>query len=1336
MNHCNDNKLKKKRIVQKYFLAQKAKQKQNPSSKAAHHEGESIKRKTVVKIELPRTATKSFIPDKPKKVILRIPGTKRKRTREIFCKLSACRNKRKERRSIHIRNCSNRLEACREAIARKRFIRRTSRKAQRCSTRMTQNSKASKTRGTIKKRRPLKRTYIVRRRVKRMQSSDIKSFTKGVSTRIAKKHRRKLRKDFWSCFNPRFVPIVTRGMSRSYNSWKKNMGVNNSDLHNISFAAALFNSGNPKKACPETEMVESQKMTNQPRSSYNPANCLSNNQSYNTHRYLPTMRQGESLEVSPAMPSSSIPLRNLNQVACFNFEKSRSDQSANLFTSSPALYAGKGPFGTAGLQENTNVKQKFYRESSCSRVKSSDKTMKIRRKSYSATRVVTDFDSSKKESVFAIETRTWDEATVITQDENVTSDLMQKLSARNNNRISEDSNNDCVKLESHSKKGIDSVMHPAAVLNNIVEPQKNPLSFTENSTKLDENITVKVDEKCRLLLEEIKKFFTFYQSKYEDAKLEDLPYFLKLLSDKKNRLPEGSDDFESNFRNETEVISADKNNEENTRMNPEHVFTPVRGKLEQEGDEHILDCEKLKLFHDKLQDSQPVERNPIDTESGLCETPPLTFPNLLLNDQLCNLEVNANKKCIQLKSFRRKPANQDRKSEAFSVQSAEVSHFIENNLDKAHNKALSMPVLTTYTHQTSNKLVENEYNNYLCNNSDVPKFQDQELWRNIYETNDTSNYSLSFASTQQSEETRRISPSNSKFWELFNPKTSASVSISDESFDSIASEETNTSSLSSNQDEKSFESISGMCKTFVMENVAPKSDDGNTKYFRSYKNKCTSSIDVLSRTLKTNLSMTECADENQKIKNPGFMLSARAGTRDAIIPMGDNSHKDCLHLNMSGSCEKNEENNEYNYAQLNSNKLGGKPHLPERLKSKKVNYYLNDKQNFPDRSSSAETSENSGLYKFSDPTYNYIRSSDYGDINSYCSTSTVEEFSMDSNSFPKWCHDCDTSYCNTTDSFLSSHSSQNLILLSKSAPESVSGSYSSEGIEMAVRQDECSNNLSNTNLSETSLNFSVDSLSSQNSPSDSCMVISSCSEDENDGNSNDEPPLKYGEARIPMTSFDFKKEAISSSENGGNFDHGTVKTSEQSIMSQEVSNNVTNENSGKSESKFKLKRVPSRSKMKKKKFENGCLYWLKQKRLKNVNQRKSIKYIPINISKRKNCDCRSLKIKFVMSSKVPKAQSGDQRENNLKSSANLRSHSIYNQQQGDSDSQSVSDVYSSICSQDVKRLLLEQLSTNEVLAQIGLRVCAYETPVELIVSPHRKNKKGAYHKILTFCGYD
>ncbi|GFV07806.1 hypothetical protein TNCV_305541 [Trichonephila clavipes] len=47
---------------------------------------------------------------------------------------------RQERRSMRLRDCSNRLEACREVIARKKFMRRMSRNPKTCSSRKRQSS--------------------------------------------------------------------------------------------------------------------------------------------------------------------------------------------------------------------------------------------------------------------------------------------------------------------------------------------------------------------------------------------------------------------------------------------------------------------------------------------------------------------------------------------------------------------------------------------------------------------------------------------------------------------------------------------------------------------------------------------------------------------------------------------------------------------------------------------------------------------------------------------------------------------------------------------------------------------------------------------------------------------------------------------------------------------------------------------------------------------------------------------------------------------------------------------------------------------------------------------
>ncbi|GFY54664.1 hypothetical protein TNIN_146441 [Trichonephila inaurata madagascariensis] len=1081
-------------------------------------------------------------------------------------------------------------------------------------------------------------------------------------------------------------------MSRSYNSWKETLGVNNSEQRNISFATALFGSGNPKKTCPETQTVESQNVTNRRWISYSPTNRFVTNQPFSKFGHLPTLKQGESL----VMPSSSIPLRNYNQVPYFNFENSnKCNQVINFFTTPLSSKAGKGPFGILELKGNANVGQES------SQVKIKDNTIKMRRKSFSETRIVTDFD---KKSVFSFKTSIWDEATVIEKEEKGASNLIQSLAAVNNTPTSKNSNGIKIEISSRKRNDTRKCQSSPGDASNIVELKRNYQGSTKDFEKLNENIMEKIHKERRLLLEEIKKFFTFYHPEYENAGLKDLPPNLNLMNDNKKRIPENNPR-EFNFRNQTEVMSGKKSNEEISKMNLEHVSVPTLDKLPEKED-NVEECEKPKIPDDGLQNSQPFERNAKKTESKeeimKPEVPPLTFTNLLLNDQLCNLEANRNKKTFLYRSFRGISANQDRNSEPFSVESADVCHFNLNNSNKVQNHTACLPPLSNPTHQTNEESVENEDRKDLCENSNLSNFTEQEKWKN-------SNVSPpGFFSVAQSGGIIDVSTSSSEFWELNSWLTSTSESLSNGTFGSNASDTTNVIHFSSGRDKKSFENISGFRReTLGMENIRSESDNEYRNSLESYESRSASSIDILSRALNANLSMSECADENQK--NSSF---ASSNTTEVCYPKMLSGRD--MDLNMPPNCSRNDENKVYNYTRLNSGKHGVKPNFSARSKSKKVNNYLNNKLNFLIPSSTSGKSEDIGPFKFSAPVYNYIDSSECEvcDLNS--SSNTVEEFSAKSNSFPKWCYDYDTSYCETSDSFVSSNSTQNFVLFEDS-PQPFGSERAGD-----------SSNISNLNLSVSSLNISVESISSQNSASDSCLVTSSSSEDENE-----QKQLKPG-----TTSIEFSKETILSNEEDGSFEHRAAKPFANSLLRQTFTKVSSNNRSKGSESKFKLKRVPSRRTINKKKFENGCLYWLKQKRIRNVNHNDSIDYIPISISKKNNCKCRSLKIKFIMPSKAPKSQIGDQRKNYVNTSANHRGPSIRKQQQGNGDSRNAGDVCNGFCSQEIKKVLLEQLSTNEVLSQIGLRVCAYETPVEVLVSTPKKNKKGAYHKILTLCGYE
>ncbi|GFR14129.1 RNase H domain-containing protein [Trichonephila clavata] len=1265
-------------------------------------------------------------------------------------------------------------------------------------------------------------------------------------------------------------------MSRSYNSWKQNMGANNSELHNISFAAALFGSGNPKKACPEAQTVETQNVTNPRWISYSPMNRFVTHQPCSKFGHFPTLKQGESLKASLVIPSSSIPLSNYNQIPYFNFENSnRCNQVINFFTTPLSSKSGKGPFGTLELKGKANVGQESPQ------VKIKDDTIKIRRKSFSETRIVTDFN---KKSVFSVKTTTWNEATVIAQEENEASNLIQSLAAVKNTSTSKNSNGGAIKIEISSGKRnyTERCQSSPEVVNKNVELKPSYPGSTKDSEKFKENIMEEIHEERRLLLEEIKKFFAFYHPEYENSGLKVLPHTLKLMNDNTKGVPENSLP-EFNFRNQTEVMSGKKINEDISQINLEHISVPTLDKLLERVD-NVLECEKPKVSDDGFQNSPPFERNVKETGSKeeimQPEVPPLTFTNLLLNDQLCNLEANRSKKTFLLRSFKGITANQDRNSEPFSVESADVGHFNLNNSNKVQNNTACLPLLSNPTHQSNEKSVENEDRKDLCENLNLSKLEEQENEKNTNVSNDAS--PSSFIPAPQRGKMIEVSTSSSEFWELDSWLTSTSESLSNGTFGSNASDTTNAIHFSSSGDKKSFENISGPRReTLGMENIRSESDDENRKSFESYESRSASSIDILSRALNANLSMSECADENQK--NSSFALSDTTGGCYPKMLRG----RDYMYLNMPLNCSRNDENKIYNYTRLNSGKLGENPNFSARPKSKKefryrlrnpdnrsvfrselvairealnlaldnrasdtwiltdsksciqflkdwsnvldmlgqdillklaaltqvssvcfqwipwhvgiyvneiadllsreanelptassselqtsvvhslftgkikniwrsppkhacmplsvrdcpcsapvlellsplyldlglVNNYLNNKLNFPIPSSASGTSENLGSFTFSAPIYNFIDSSDVCDSNS-CSN-TVEEFSGKNNSFSKWCYDYDSSYCKTSDSFVSSNSTQNFVLLQDSPRP--------YGSEMAG--DARSSNLSNLNLSVSSLNISVESISSQNSASDSCLVTSSSSEDENEQKL-EQKQLKFGEPRTATTSTEFSKEAILSSEEDGSFEHRAAKPFANSLLSQAFSKDFSNNCSRGSESRFKLKRVPSRKTINKRKFENGCLYWLKQKRMKNVNHNESIEYVPISISKKNNCKCRSLKIKFIMPSKAPKSLTGDQLKNYVNTSANHKGPSTRKQQQGNGDPHSAGDVCNGFCSQEIKKVLLEQLSTNEVLSQIGLRVCAYETPVEVLVSTPKKNKKGAYHKILTLCGYE
>ncbi|GFV07800.1 hypothetical protein TNCV_305481 [Trichonephila clavipes] len=72
----------------------------------AKNDVKKTRRKTFVRIELPRKATESVILDTPKKVILRIPDTKSKQPKKCFGRITGLRN---ETEASHLYNMNDKI---------------------------------------------------------------------------------------------------------------------------------------------------------------------------------------------------------------------------------------------------------------------------------------------------------------------------------------------------------------------------------------------------------------------------------------------------------------------------------------------------------------------------------------------------------------------------------------------------------------------------------------------------------------------------------------------------------------------------------------------------------------------------------------------------------------------------------------------------------------------------------------------------------------------------------------------------------------------------------------------------------------------------------------------------------------------------------------------------------------------------------------------------------------------------------------------------------------------------------------------------------------------------
>ncbi|GBM41594.1 hypothetical protein AVEN_196207-1 [Araneus ventricosus] len=407
------------------------------------------------------------------------------------------------------------------------------------------------------------------------------------------------------------------------------------------------------------------------------------------------------------------------------------------------------------------------------------------------------------------------------------------------------------------------------------------------------------------------------------------------------------------------------------------------------------------------------------------------------------------------------------------------------------------------------------------------------------------------------------------------------------------------------------------------------------------------------------------------------------------------------------------------FMDLPSNKCAGKNNT-ENLKDK-VNSSASRIQHDNYNAGNSDCNKNKCNFKFSAPIYNYDFIPSDSETAASLDTSNISEVPMDnciiSNSSPSLNY-------NVLKAHLACLGLPEPFAFPNTAKDFITSGNSS----LAFSEDRSS---SNSNDSNTTVNSSSESISSQRSSCDSCLVTSSSTDDEYEENVQHSSSFDCDALRLAAGVSDIREE-YSTNAVGEDLEQTESKLSLESILSPMSLLSFSDGEPRDGDTKRSSKRVrPPRNQTEIKPFENGSLYWLRQGRCSRKNDCEPRKAILTRNSGSRNCNYDSLMIKYLMSSRShEKGRSGNRgascsggisksKNNHLQEQSSI-------QQNRKKNSNKINTKPKIEEAQFNNKMQLEQLSTNQILAQIGLNVLTYGRP-----SP-----KAIYlEKILTMCGY-
>ncbi|KAF8770838.1 hypothetical protein HNY73_018322 [Argiope bruennichi] len=378
----------------------------------------------------------------------------------------------------------------------------------------------------------------------------------------------------------------------------------------------------------------------------------------------------------------------------------------------------------------------------------------------------------------------------------------------------------------------------------------------------------------------------------------------------------------------------------------------------------------------------------------------------------------------------------------------------------------------------------------------------------------------------------------------------------------------------------------------------------------------------------------------------------------------------------------------------------------------------------------SSNSKNKYNFRFSTPIYNYVNFTPSGsETTSQLDRTVPFEESMDncltsnSSSYDKYNFlKTYLTSCHLQEPFGSQNIMKDFINV-RNFSHTSGESDTSEKSSMSSNEERPS---SDTNDSNISMNSGPESGSSQESSSNSCLVTSSSTDDEHEING--QHTISFNFADDNNICEEYPKIAVNE-----DLKQTEEKSSTEPVLSPTPSTSFSNDKLRDVGNERSSKRMTPQKKPDYKPFENGSLYWLKQGRSLSKNKCEQRETIPTNVSRSKSHNCGSLRIQVLMSSKPQeKCRSATRGEpcsdNSSKSRINhLQGNSSINQRDKNN-SKKIHATPKTEAAKLSEKMQLDQLSTNQILAQIGLSVLTHET------SSPRNTYLETYKKLLTMCG--